>query len=187
MADQPGHVDQVADGALPTLPELTAWGRPRTDHGGPVLAGERYLAGSHLGFHWLVVALFVMFVCFFVCRGLEWREGRERALYWQLNDIWQAPTWAFTGWYFVSLSCLFVCLFACRRVGRGKGGKEGRGRREGAVLAAEGQFSGSHLGLHRFVVCLFVMFVCLFVCRGEWRGKRGPCIWQASTWASIGQ
>ena len=85
---------------------------------GPVLAAERYLAGSHLDFHWVVFCLFVM----------------------------------------------FVCLFACRRVGRGKGGKEGRGRREGAVLAAEGQFSGSHLGLHRLVVCLFVMFVCLFVC-----------------------
>ena len=113
---------------------------------GPVLAAERYLAGSHLGFHWVVVALFVM----------------------------------------------FVCLFACRRVGRGKGGKEGRGRREGAVLAAEGQFSGFHLGLHRLVVCLFVMFVCLFVCLyvGGWSGEReerGPCIWQASTWASIGQ
>ena len=34
---------------------------------GPVLAAERYLAGSHLGFHWLVVALFVMFVCLFLC------------------------------------------------------------------------------------------------------------------------
>ena len=81
----------------------------------PVLAAERYLAGSHLDFHWVVFCLFVM----------------------------------------------FVCLFACRRVERGKGGKEGRGRRERSVLAAEGQFSGSHLGLHRLVVCLSCLFVCM--------------------------
>ena len=99
----------------------------------------------------------------------------------------------------VCLFVMFVCLFACRRVGRGEGGKEGRGRREGAVLADEGQFSGFHLGLYRLVVCLFVMFVCLRV--GEWGegrearrvGGGGKALFwqmkdnfQASTWASIG-